>query len=207
MPMTELLAARAASEELREHGWSVRQGAVCSGGSVDIAAERSWRRGTIEARVRLIIRCDDDGVLLTPCPAAPVSLPFYFFGDDDRQQRRAIGEVLARHEVDPAPIVAGIHRSAYRGERAVITPARVDPPPAPASASVFRGSLGQVFELTRAVRDDLLRHDLDGLADDLPTVLPLPPRCDLIHPIVLTPIVLTPPCWPICGVCIRICSA
>lgn len=181
------------AELFRAHGWSVREGAVCSGGTVDVVAERSWRRGAIEAQLRLLIQNDDDGVVVSPVADAPVSLPFYFFGDDEREQQRAISAVLAQHEVDAAPVLAAIHRAAYRGERAVVTPARVDPPAAPASASLSRGSLP--FHLTDAVRADLLQHDLDVLADDLPDVVLPPARCDLLHPIVLTSTPLPPVGW------------
>src|SRR5215212_5149463 len=193
MPLTEELPALVAlCAGLAGHGWAARQGAACSGGGVDLAAERLWRRGELTARVRLIIEIPDDlnPLLLSPTPPPPTvaCLPFYTLGDDDPEQRLAITAVLRCHGLDPTPILAALHRAAYRRDLAVITPARVDPPAAPRTAATFRAGspIADAFRLVPAIRADLLRHDLDVLAGDLPAHVAAPPHCELLHPIVLT---------------------
>src|SRR5437764_13760254 len=88
-----LALARDAAAALAAHGWRVTHAARHSGGTADLAADRSWSRGRLTARVRLVIRCDsrDERLVFSSLGSDLADrLPFYSLGDDDPAQRRAL---------------------------------------------------------------------------------------------------------------------
>src|SRR5262245_4515222 len=88
--------ARDAASALAASGWRVPYAARHSGGTADLAAERTWSRGRLSARVRLIVRCDarDQRLVFSALEPATDRLPSYSLGDDDPQQRRKLSELF-----------------------------------------------------------------------------------------------------------------
>jgi hypothetical protein len=185
-----LSLARDASAALASLGWRTARAAVHSGGTADVAAARTWSRGKLSARVRLVIRCDSrpERLLLSSLDDAVAGdrIPSYSFGDDDPAQRRTIGEIIPTDR---------LHRAAYPRELAVTDRARLDALPPPARGTALRDAvLDEAFTSVDAIRRDLLQFDLDVVRDDLDidrgagaeTAIQAALRCDLIYPIVIT---------------------
>jgi len=187
-----LSLAHDAAASLAALGWRTARSAVHSGGTADVAADRSWSRGALAARVRLIVHCDarPERLLLSSLEASSHDrLPSYSFGDDDPAQRRALAEIIL-----PADL-ARLHRTAYPHEAAATEPARVDALPARARAAAARDEvLDEAFASVDAVRRDLLQYDLDVVRDDMDidrdvaveTALHAAQRCELLQPIIVT---------------------
>jgi hypothetical protein len=188
----DILLARDAASALAGNGWRVTHAATHSGGTADLAADRTWSRGRLTARVRLIVRCDarEERFVFSSLAAerAADRLPFYSFGDDDPAQRRALAAVL-----DDG--IKQLHAAAYPREVALTEPARVDAPPARTLAAATRDAvLDEAFASIDAVRRDLFQHDLDIVRDDFDidrdvaaqTAIDAAHRCDLLIPIVIT---------------------
>src|SRR6266498_2536707 len=116
-----LALARDAAAALTANGWRVKQAARHAAGTADIAAERSWSRGRLTARVRLVIRCDsrEERLVFSALDDAADRIPFYSLGDDDPQQRR----MLAKLFDDAQP-----HEAVYPREKALIAPAQLNAP-------------------------------------------------------------------------------
>ena len=184
---------REVSSTLESLGWSLREGASHSRGSVEVAAQRSWSRGELEAVLHLLIVIDptDDALAFADndptIEDAPIALSL---GDDDPEQRRALAAILDRDRL------AWLHATAYPREESITAPARVVAPPARRSAP-FTGndeSLIRAFDALDGVRDDLwkatieaLAEDLEFLPEDAPAIIdPFLRRCDLLHAIVVT---------------------
>ncbi len=171
---------REAKAILTAAGWTVREGAAHSRGTVDLAAQRTWRRGDLEAHVHLLVILDPyDGELeLLDVPGKIPHAPITFsLGDDDPTLQQLLGDEL----------FARVHAIAYRREQSITAPARVEAPPARIRASFSRESFGRAFEALDGVRDDLLQFALDMLADDGEDALdPFIRRCDLLHAIAIT---------------------
>jgi len=170
-------------------GWRVTYSAHHSAGTADLAAERSWSRGRLTARVRLIIRCDArDERLVFPSLEGDLfdRLPSYSLGDDDPAQRRALAKLLDD---------AALHAAAYPRDIAVTEPARIDALHARRRvAAIHDPALDEAFASIDAVRHDLLQHDLDVIADDLDidrdvaveSAIDAAHLCELLVPIVIT---------------------
>jgi len=187
-----LTLARDAAAALAASGWRVMHAAVHSGGTADVADDRTWSRGKLSARVRLIVRCDsrpERFVLSALDDDAPDRLPSYCLGDDDPAQRRALAGVA------DAALIERLHAAAYPREIALTEPAHLDALPARARAAAVRDAvIDEAFASIDAVRGDLLQHDLDVVRDDLDidrdfaatVVLEGAHRCDLLYPMVVT---------------------
>jgi len=171
---------REAKAILTAAGWTVREGAAHSRGTVDLAAQRIWRRGELEAHMHLLVLLDPhDGELdfldvPGKIPHAPIT---FSLGDDDPALQQLLGDEL----------FARVHAIAYRREQSITAPARVEAPPARTRASFATGDFARAFDALDGVRDDLLEFALDMLADDGEAALdPFIRRCDLLHAIVIT---------------------
>jgi hypothetical protein len=187
-----LTLAHDAAAALSANGWRTTLAAVHSGGTADVAADRTWSRGKLSARVRLIVRCDScPQRLLLPAVAtrADDRLPSYCLADDDPAQRRALASII-----DPA-LIGHLHAAAYPHAVALTDAARLDALPARARAAAVRGpAIDEAFASIDAVRRDLLQHDLDVLRDDLDidrdfaagAVLDAAHRLELLYAIVIT---------------------
>src|SRR5438105_4934040 len=120
--------ARDAAAALAANGWRVTHAARYSGGTADIAADRSWSRGRLRARVRVVIRCDsrEERLVFSSLEESTDRLPFYSLGDDDPAQRRALSRLFdgepspgrppspaLRERVDDDAVVARLHAAAY----------------------------------------------------------------------------------------------
>lgn len=191
--MNTIARLRDTSALLRSAGWSVREGATHSLGTVDLAAQRTWSRGDLEAVLHLLIIIDDaEGELAFSeengqTGHAPLT---FSLGDDDPVQRRALGSDL----------FGRLHTLAYIREQSITAPAQVDAPPARARASFFRSTSSsdaftRAFAALDGVHNDLLQHSLETISDDLellsekeaPAALaPFVRRRDLLHAIVIT---------------------
>jgi hypothetical protein len=180
--------ARDAATALAANGWRITHAARYFGGMADVAADRTWSRGRITARVRLVIRCDsrDQRLAFSSLGDWSDGLPFYSLGDDDPAQRRALGKLFDDSQ---------LHAAAYPRQTALTEPARIDAPRAPARvAAIADAALDEAFASIDAVRHDLLQHDLDVIADDLDidrdfaaqAAIDAAHRCELIYPIVIT---------------------
>jgi hypothetical protein len=191
--MRTIALLREVSSTLESLGWSLREGASHSRGSVEIAAQRTWTRGELEAVLHLLIIIDptegelsfaDDDPTIEDAPIA------FSLGDDDPEQRRALAAILDRDRL------AWLHATAYPREESITAPARVVAPPARRSAPFVAGdeSLTRAFDALDGVRDDLwkaaieaLAEDLEFLPEDAPAIIdPFLRRCDLLHAIVVT---------------------
>jgi len=173
---------RDARTHMNAAGWSVREGASHSRGTVDLAAQRSWRRGEIEAVLHLLVIIDpSEGELAFletagKVPHAPITVSL---GDDDPALHQALGDEL----------FARVHAIAYPREQSITAPAHVEAPAARTRASFATGneSLARAFDALDGVRGDLLNFALEMLADDgEPAIEPFIRRCDLLHAIVIT---------------------
>ena len=180
--------ARDTATALAANIWRVIHAARYSGGTADIAADRTWSRGRLTARVRLVIRCDsrEERLVFSSLGEASDRLPFYSLGDDDPAQRRALSKLFDDSE---------LHAAAYPRETALTEPARIDAPSANARvAAIADAALDEAFASIESVRRDLLQHDLDVIGDDLDidrdfagqTAVDAAHRCELIYPIVIT---------------------
>jgi hypothetical protein len=181
--------ARDAATTLAALGWRVTYSAHHSAGTADLAAERSWSRGRLTARVRLIIRCDarDERLVFPSLEGEGFDrLPSYSLGDDDPAQRRALAKLLDD---------AALHAAAYPRDIAITEPARIDALHARTrAAAIHDPALDEAFASIDAVRHDLLRHDLDVIADDLDidrdvaveSAVDAAHRCELLVPVVIT---------------------
>jgi hypothetical protein len=188
---------RSAASALQAAGWSVREGAVHSSGTVDVAAQRRFLRGDLEAVIHLLIIVDSsEGELVFSegegmIEHAPIA---FSLGDDDPAQRRALAAVLS------ADLLAHLHATAYPRERSITAPLRVDAPKARTRASFFRSSNGdapfdRAFAALDGVHDDLMKLAIETIADDLEllsagdaatAIDPFLRRCDLLHGIIVT---------------------
>ena len=173
---------REARSVLTAAGWTVREGAVHSGGTVDLAAQRTWRRGELEATLHLLVILDpQEGELEYldlpgKIPHAPIT---FSLGDDDPALHQLLGEDLA----------ARVHAIAYPRAQSITAPAHVEAPPARTRASfaTVGESAARAFAALDGVREDLLDFALDMLADDgEDAIAPFIRRCDLLHAIVIT---------------------
>jgi hypothetical protein len=180
--------ARDAAAALTAHGWRTTHAARHSAGTADIAAQRSWSRGRLTARVLLVIRCDsrDARLVFTTLEDAADRLPSYSLGDDDPRQRRALAGLLDD---------AQLHAAAYPREKALIEPAHLDAPRARTRVAAIADTvLDEAFASIDAVKNDLLQHDLDVIGDDMDidrdaamqSATDMAHHCDSIYPIVLT---------------------
>jgi hypothetical protein len=183
-----LALADHAARVLGAHGWRVTRAAAHSAGIADLAAARTWSRGRLAARVRLVIRCDsrDERLVFASLGDAVDRIPFYSLGDDDPQQRRALAKLLDD---------ALIHAAAYPREKAITEPAQIDALRARTRvAAVADPVLDEAFASVAAVQRDLLQHDLDVISDDMDidhdmamhAAVDAAQRCELIYPIVIT---------------------
>ena len=187
-----LALARDAADALAASGWRMTYAAVHSGGTADLAAERTRTHNKLAARVRLIIHCDSrQQRFVLSSLDAPITdrLPFYSLGDDDPAQRRALAATL-----DP-DLIAQIHAAAYPRAIALTERAQIDAPPARAHvAAISDQVLDEAFASADAVRRDLLQHDLDVIRDDADIdrdfaahgAIDAAHRCELLYPIVIT---------------------
>lgn len=177
--ISSLLEARSA---LTAAGWQVREGAAHSLGTVDLAAQRTWRRGELEATLHLLVILDPhEGELdFIDTPGKIPHTPLTFsLGDDDPALHQLLGDEL----------FARVHAIAYRREQSITAPARVDAPPARTRASfaTIADAATRAFTALDGVREDLVDFALDMLADDGEEALdPFIRRCDLLHAIVIT---------------------
>jgi hypothetical protein len=178
--MRVIALIREARTVLTAAGWSVREGPAHSGGTVDLAAQRTWRGGELEAVLHLLVTVDpQEGELefldiAGKIPHAPIT---FSLGDDDPALQHALGEELFAH----------VHALAYRREQSITAPVHVDAPPARTRASLAAGSFTRAFDALDGVRDDLLTFALEMLADDgEPAIDPFIRRRDLLHAIVIT---------------------
>ena len=203
--------ARDAAAALAANGWRITHAARYSGGTADVAADRSWSRGRLTARVRLVIRCDsrDQRLVFSSLEDSTDRLPFYSFGDDDPAQRRALSRLFdgepspglrppspaLRERVDDDTLISELHAAAYPRETALTEPARIDAPRARTRVAALADAvLDEAFASIDAVRRDLLQHDLDVIGDDLDidrdfaaqAAIDAAHRCELIYPIVIT---------------------
>lgn len=173
---------REARSVLTATGWPVREGAAHSLGTVDLAAQRTWRRGDLEAHLHLLVIVDPhEGELeLLDTPGKIPHTPFTFsLGDDDPALHQLLGEELS----------ARVHAIAYPREQSITAPARVEAPPARmrASFATIGESAARAFDALDGVREDLLDFALETLADDGEDALdPFIRRCDLLHAVVIT---------------------
>jgi len=191
--MNTIARLRDTSALLRAAGWTVREGAIHSLGTVDLAARRTWSRGQLEAVVHLLIIIDEsEGELaFSEEKGKSEHAPLTFsLGDDDPAHRRALGHDL----------FAKVHGLAYAREQSITAPARVDAPPARIHASFFRSTgrreaFSKAFAALDGVHDDLLQHSIETITDDLEllsekdsiaAIAPFARRCELLHGIVIT---------------------
>jgi hypothetical protein len=192
--MRTIALLREVSSTLESLGWSLREGASHSRGSVEVAAQRSWTREELQAVLHLLIIIDPTEGELAFADDAPTidDAPIAFsLGDDDPEQRRALATILDRDRL------AWLHATAYPREESITAPARVVAQPARRTASFAAGndeSLARAFDALDGVRDDLwkaaieaLSEDLEYLPEDAPAIIdPFLRRCDLLHAIVVT---------------------
>jgi len=209
-----LVAARGVAARLTSLGWRVRQGAVHSAGVADAAADRTWHRGELAARVQFVLRCHAGGQLLfSEGDKVEDALASYWAGDDLPEQRRALAAILETRDLDAAAILGELQRTAYPAEEAAIAPARIAAPPAAIHATAFREPragfepfadlAGEAFASLDAIRNDLFAHDCEVLDGDLETLAGDPRgqspavhaqqalaglarTCELLHAIVVT---------------------
>lgn len=173
---------REARSVLTTAGWPVREGAAHSLGTVDLAAQRTWRRGELEAHLHLLVIVDphEDELELLDTPGKVPHAPLTFsLGDDDPALRQLLGEDLA----------VRVHAIAYPREQSITAPAHVDAPPARirASFATIGESAARAFAALDGVREDLLDFALETLADDGEDAIdPFIRRVDLLHAIVIT---------------------
>jgi len=173
---------REARSILTAAGWPVREGAAHPLGTVDLAAQRTWRRGELEAHVHLLVVLDpNEGELdFIDTPGKIPHTPLTFsLGDDDPALHQLLGDEL----------FARVHAIAYRNEQSITAPARVEAPPARTRASfaTIDEAAARAFTALDGVREDLLDFALDLLADDGEDALdPFIRRVDLLHAVVIT---------------------
>jgi len=184
LSMTTIAQLREASSLLRAAGWSVREGATHSRGSVDLAAQRVWTRGEIEAVVHLLIVIDDaEGELAFLQAEGKVDhAPLTF----------SLGDETSMLDRD---LAAQLHALAYRREQSITSAAQVDAPKARRRATWSSGDFTRAFAALDGVRNDLLKLSIDTLSDDLElldaddaeaAIAPFARRRDLLHAIAIT---------------------
>jgi hypothetical protein len=219
-----LALTRVVAGTLRDQAWQVTEGAFYSRGAVDVAAKRTWTSGEVTARLRLVAFCVSSAgghLLFSQLPPdGENSLPAFSFGDDDPAQRDAIRQLLARY-LDAEAVedaLHGLHAAAYPNEMAHTRAAHVVSPPARTCASGFREiddtgraangaftlAVTDAFASADAIRDDLLRFELEVIGEDLAGATAQEriefassafgqavSICEHIHPVVVTDAPLT----------------
>jgi hypothetical protein len=214
-----LAFTRSVAATLQELEWQVTESAFYSRGAIDVAANRTWTGGPLTARLRLAVFCVATAgrrlLFSAQPPSGEDSLPGFRLGDDDPGRREAIRQLLVRHLEAEAveEAIRELHVAAYPNGAARTQAAHVPALSARTCASGFREiddagraisggftlAVADAFACGDAIRDDLLRFELDVIGDDLEveapqdrielatsTLVQAASSCELIHPVVVT---------------------